>query len=167
MLPGNGGFAGCGGSPSAGGSLPRGSSSSSTHIFPWLQQQLLLVCVQGTSLSFPTTKVRLTPLPASSSLAFSAETMLPRHDVGGMEFNRARKLPPLFFLCTQDTQFSSANDPTMHESGRQENERYDMLCEQNCDSFLDKVDVGQCIFLRKKEIYTVLSQLDRLGEGLL
>lgn len=165
MLLGKGGFTGCSGIPHAGASLPPDSSSTVTP--PWLQQQLQLVCVQGTSLSFPTTKVRLTPLPASSSSAFSAETALPHHDMGGMEFNSASKLHPPFSSVPRTLSFPLQMIPECTNMEGRRLREYHMLCEQNCDSFLDNADVGQCIFLRKHEICTVLPQLDQLWGNLL
>lgn len=109
----------------------------------------------------PTTKVRLTPLPASSSSAFSAETALPHHDMGGMEFNSARKLHPSFSSVPRTLSFPLKMIPECTNMEGRRLREYHMLCEQNCDSFLDNVDVGQCIFLRKHEICTVLPHLDQ------
>lgn len=112
--------------------------------------------VQGTNLSFPTTEVRLTPLLASSISAFSAETTLPCHDMGDVEFNSAKKLHPSFSSVPRTLSFplQMISECTNLE-GRRLRE-YHVLCEQNYDPFLDKVNVGQSIFFRKQEIHTVL-----------
>lgn len=139
--------------------FPRAAAAAAAVTPPWLQQQLQLVCVQGTCLSFPA--LGLAPLTASSSSAFYAETELPCHEMGGTKFSSARKLHPSFSSVPRTLSFPLQMIPQCTNLEGRRLREYHMLCEQNCASFLGKVDVGQCIFLRKQEILTVLPQLDQ------
>lgn len=76
--------------------------------------------------------------------------------MGGVEFNSPRKLHPSFSSVPRTLSFPLQMIPECTNLEGRRLREYHMLCEQNCDSFLDKVNVGQRIFLSKQEIHTVL-----------